>query len=450
MLGAPSNGIRPGRGARSSTRSAATSTVGSPQLRDLAHGIYPAVLESDGLPAALADAARRARDPHDGRVQRHRALRARDRGRRVLLLPRGAAERRQARRRGCPRHRPLAARERVAGLRGGRRRARIRPAAAASEGGLQNMIDRIGALGGRVGGRLGSGPGDDGTRERAGRMIERRRGWVQQVLTRGSATDSEPDRDRTRPPGPLVSAITVALMVVVVDGYMDLSRRDFWLRCGCGQVCALLGPGPTAVRVRGAIREMLTWSGAARNADNAPRAWHTVAAYPATICRGAIPVDLVLLCASVAFVPLLADLPAWTMPLFALTWRSPSPAPSSWSSSVLNSRCGPCSRRSPPPPARVRADAPRLVDPRQGTASAAGGDHVAAIAVGGFAEPGRRRARAGRDHLRDRDLIVGAIATAIFFIVTRSALDPVVELKAATERARRGRPVDDRPGRLGR
>jgi signal transduction histidine kinase len=33
------------------------------ELRDLAHGIYPAVLESDGLPAALRDAAQRSSLP---------------------------------------------------------------------------------------------------------------------------------------------------------------------------------------------------------------------------------------------------------------------------------------------------------------------------------------------------------------------------------------------------
>ena len=71
-------------------------------VRALAHGIYPPLLLDSGLaPALRAAAARaaidvRARDRDAGAPPRRR------RGQRVLLLPRGPAERRQARRRGAP------------------------------------------------------------------------------------------------------------------------------------------------------------------------------------------------------------------------------------------------------------------------------------------------------------------------------------------------------------
>ena len=75
------------------------------ELRDLAHGIYPQVLTSDGLEAALTRGLGPLGDPGENRGGRRRALSGRDRGRGLLLLPRGAPERVEARRRRSPRGR---------------------------------------------------------------------------------------------------------------------------------------------------------------------------------------------------------------------------------------------------------------------------------------------------------------------------------------------------------
>ena len=73
------------------------------ELRDLARGIHPPVLRDFGLRAALASAAQRSTPPAALIADEHRPLPAGRRDRRLLLLPRVAAERRQARRRGRPR-----------------------------------------------------------------------------------------------------------------------------------------------------------------------------------------------------------------------------------------------------------------------------------------------------------------------------------------------------------
>ncbi len=66
------------------------------ELRELAHGIYPPLLMDRGLPEALRAAANRAVLAGRGRGRR-RSLRLRCGSRRLLLLPGGDAERRQAR-----------------------------------------------------------------------------------------------------------------------------------------------------------------------------------------------------------------------------------------------------------------------------------------------------------------------------------------------------------------
>ena len=67
------------------------------ELRNLAHGIYPPLLMDRGLREALTAAAGRAALPTDVEAERRRPLPAGGRGRGLLLLPRGAAERGQAR-----------------------------------------------------------------------------------------------------------------------------------------------------------------------------------------------------------------------------------------------------------------------------------------------------------------------------------------------------------------
>ena len=95
------------------------------ELRDLAHGIYPPLLMDSGLGEALRAAA--SRSPARGRCRRRRGRSSpeRGRGRRLLLLPRGPAERGQARagRRGP---RPGLGGRLGAALRGHRRRPRLR------------------------------------------------------------------------------------------------------------------------------------------------------------------------------------------------------------------------------------------------------------------------------------------------------------------------------------
>ena len=76
-------------------------------VRSLARGTYPYVLTDQGLAAALAVAADDAPVADDGGGRTAAALRRGDRECRVLLLPRGAPERVEARRpcRGGPHHR---------------------------------------------------------------------------------------------------------------------------------------------------------------------------------------------------------------------------------------------------------------------------------------------------------------------------------------------------------
>ena len=73
------------------------------ELRELAHGIYPPLLADGGLGEALRAAASRAALPVTRHRRRHRPVLPGGRDRRLLLLPGGAAERGQARRRGRPR-----------------------------------------------------------------------------------------------------------------------------------------------------------------------------------------------------------------------------------------------------------------------------------------------------------------------------------------------------------
>ena len=136
------------------------------ELRDLAHGIYPQVLTSDGLPAALAeaiDAAPIATTLDSDGAGRYSAG---ARGRGLLLLPRGAAERGQARGRGCANQRQALGIRRRAPLRGRRRRLRVRRRLRERqrrppEHGRPDRGARR-----RAAGRLGAGSGHD--RERLG------------------------------------------------------------------------------------------------------------------------------------------------------------------------------------------------------------------------------------------------------------------------------------------
>ncbi len=66
-------------------------------LRDLARGIYPPLLADKGLAVALEGQARKSVVPVTVAVGRDRSLPAGDRGRRLLLVSRGAAERREVR-----------------------------------------------------------------------------------------------------------------------------------------------------------------------------------------------------------------------------------------------------------------------------------------------------------------------------------------------------------------
>ena len=75
-------------------------------LRELAHGIYPPLLADRGLPEALSAVAPSRTDPHTARGRGDWPLPAADRIDGVLLLPRGPAECRQARRRGGLSHGP--------------------------------------------------------------------------------------------------------------------------------------------------------------------------------------------------------------------------------------------------------------------------------------------------------------------------------------------------------
>jgi signal transduction histidine kinase len=120
------------------------------ELRDLAHGIYPAVLENEGLPAALADAAQLAAIPTTvecNGVGRHRPeLEAA-----VYFCCLEALQ-------NAAKHAGSGARAEVALRESGRQLrfdvsdngAGFDAGATAASSGLQNMSDRIGALGGAI------------------------------------------------------------------------------------------------------------------------------------------------------------------------------------------------------------------------------------------------------------------------------------------------------------
>ena len=86
-------------------------------LRDLARGIYPPLLQDKGLVAALEAQARKAVGPDHRRRRRRRSVRPRRRGRGLLQLSRGPAERREVRG-GVPGHDRLVQRGRDPAVRG--------------------------------------------------------------------------------------------------------------------------------------------------------------------------------------------------------------------------------------------------------------------------------------------------------------------------------------------
>ena len=96
------------------------------ELRDLAHGIYPQVLTSDGLPAALAEAVEDAAVAGQLDSDGTGPLSGRARGRRLLLLPRGAPERGEARGRRRAGDRPSVRRRLRAAIRSRGRRSWLR------------------------------------------------------------------------------------------------------------------------------------------------------------------------------------------------------------------------------------------------------------------------------------------------------------------------------------
>ncbi len=120
------------------------------ELRALAHGIYPPLLVDSGLVEALRAAANRNPLPVDISAEGDRALPGGDRGGGVLLLPRGAAERGEAR----------TGRAAWACASGRRREGCLFTVADDGPGfdpdraqkghGYTNMTDRLGAIGGTV------------------------------------------------------------------------------------------------------------------------------------------------------------------------------------------------------------------------------------------------------------------------------------------------------------
>ncbi len=94
------------------------------ELRELAHGIYPPLLVDSGLGDALRAAAGRSPLPVTVDRRRHRPVLPGHRGGDLLLLPGGAAERGQARRRGDVQ--VGSGRSRRAAVLGRRRRPRLR------------------------------------------------------------------------------------------------------------------------------------------------------------------------------------------------------------------------------------------------------------------------------------------------------------------------------------
>ena len=129
------------------------------ELRDLAHGIYPPLLMDAGLSDALRAAANRSPLAVSVAADGHRPVPQRAGGGGVLLLPRGAAERRQARARLVRvdqprrvRRCPCSSPSRTTGP--ASTWPRPRPAT-----GYVNMNDRLGAIGGTVEWRSAPGEG---------------------------------------------------------------------------------------------------------------------------------------------------------------------------------------------------------------------------------------------------------------------------------------------------
>ncbi len=97
------------------------------ELRELAHGIYPPLLVDSGLGRRSSPGCQPQPARHRAADRRDRPVRRRRRGRHLLLLPRGSAERRQARARRARQSSRVGGVRRVAVL-GRRRRPRLRRA----------------------------------------------------------------------------------------------------------------------------------------------------------------------------------------------------------------------------------------------------------------------------------------------------------------------------------
>ena len=90
----------PGKGAARLRELVQEANAAMADIRSLAHGLYPSLLVERGLVGALSEAAAACQLPTTLTTRDLERYAARDRGRRLLLLPRGASERGEARRGG--------------------------------------------------------------------------------------------------------------------------------------------------------------------------------------------------------------------------------------------------------------------------------------------------------------------------------------------------------------
>ena len=151
------------------------------ELRRLAHGIYPAPLGRTRPRPGARGRGDEVRWEGGGVGRRRRALSARGRGRRVLLLPRGRAQRDQARRPPSARlDQPARVRVRAA-LRRPRRRRRVRSGGADRRGRPAQHARPARRVRRAARDRLRAGARDGGHGRGSGRVSARRAPWTSRI-----------------------------------------------------------------------------------------------------------------------------------------------------------------------------------------------------------------------------------------------------------------------------
>jgi signal transduction histidine kinase len=239
------------------------------------------------------------------------------------------------------------------------------------------------------------------------------------------------------------AAVAVGLASVFMttewaDRYLHLSGTNFWLLLALGEGGFLFALATTAITIRRPFRAIAGWTGSRRSPARAPGVWHSLVHGPFAIAgRGvmlslliSVPISITIVIAShepaytafglfLAFATCILAAAALLLAILELTLRPmledvAKYLPRDFHPAALSWRL------------RTRAVLPLPLVTLFG-----------ALTVGAFANVGAR----GPARLM---VVIGIalatvfVASAIFLVVTRSTLDPLDDLLAATRRVREG------------